>query len=143
MKFSGLKHAFAVDPPGPAQPTPEQQPAIDALCRRVMRFGLQNNLAPLMLDMTRPYNFLMSQTGHFFSPALRAILPGQMHADFKHLMEFLENRGALEYLQVRLEELDELDAAEREAQAMEASTDSDSEEIRRDGAGDDTAGRGS
>ena len=32
-----LKHAFAVDEPGAAEPTPEQQPAVDWFCRQVSR----------------------------------------------------------------------------------------------------------
>jgi hypothetical protein len=32
-----LKHAFAVDPPGPAEPTPLQRAAAETICREIVR----------------------------------------------------------------------------------------------------------
>ena len=107
-----LKHAFAVDPPGPADPTPEQRDAVDAVCRQIVKRHLTTP-ALLFLEMSKPLNYLGSQAMHFFAPMLSVLSGGQRH---RHFAAFLEHRGSIDYLCRRIEEL------EAEAVAKSAST---------------------
>lgn len=97
-----LKHAFAIDPPGPAQPTDEQRAVIEKLCAEVVRRGLA---APALvaLEMSRPLNFISSQALHFLAPIVSVFTDADAH---KHLAEFLERRGSVDYLCGRIEELE-------------------------------------
>ena len=121
-----LKHAFAVDPPGPAEPTDAQKRAVDRVIKEVVRRGLA---APTLmaLEMSRPLNFLGSQALHFFSPFVSVLTNSGGCDDFA---EFLEQRGAIDYICTRIEEreceletqaADQTDTAVETAQA--ASTD--------------------
>ncbi len=97
-----LKHAFAVEPPGLAQPTDEQRAIIETICGEVVRRRMA--LPALMaLEMSRPLNFIGSQAIHFFTPIISALTDADAH---KHLAEFLERRGSVEYLCGRIEELE-------------------------------------
>ena len=104
-----LKHAFAVDPPGPAQPTPEQGQAADAVCRQIVKRHLTTP-AILFLEMSRPLNYLGSQVLHFFAPLLSVLSQSGGH---RHFAAFLEQRGSIDYLCRRIEEL-EAEAARHE-----------------------------
>lgn len=95
-----LKHAFAVDPPGPAEPTPEQKPAVDKVCAEVVRRHLTTP-ALLFLESSRPLNFLGSQSMHFFMPFLSVLTDTRGP---KHFAEFLSQRGSIDYLCRRIED---------------------------------------
>ncbi|MFQ5732820.1 MAG: hypothetical protein ACE5KM_12810 [Planctomycetaceae bacterium] len=97
-----LKHAFAVDPPGPAEPTPAQHDAVEKVCREVVRRQLSTP-AWLFLEMSRPLNYIGSQTLHFFQPMIGALTDS---AAPKHFAEFLEHRGSIEYICRRIEDLE-------------------------------------
>ena len=97
-----LKHAFAVDPPGPAEPTESQRAVVEKLCAEVIRRGLTTP-ALLSLEMSRPLSFIGSQTLHFFSPFISIISDADGH---KHLASFLEKRGSIDFICQRIEELD-------------------------------------
>jgi hypothetical protein len=97
-----LKHAFAVDPPGPARPTAEQQEVVDAFCRWVARRHLTTP-GLVLLEMSRPINWIMAQAGHFISPGVWAVTPEQTHARYKAFVSFLEHRGSIEHLARRIE----------------------------------------
>ena len=97
-----LKHAFAVDPPGPAEPTPDQRDAVDRVCQEVVRRHLTTP-ALLFLEMSRPMNYLGSQTMHFFQPMIAALTNS---AAPRHFAEFLEHRGSIDYICRRIEELE-------------------------------------
>ncbi|MEW6752918.1 MAG: hypothetical protein AB1505_18355 [Candidatus Latescibacterota bacterium] len=99
---ASLRHAFAVDPEGPAEPTPAQQPVVERLCAEVVRRRLTAP-ALLLLEMARPLNFLGAQLMHFLHPMATALLRGEAYT---HLAAFLERRGAVEHLCRRLEELE-------------------------------------
>ncbi len=94
-----VRHAFAVDPPGPATPTPEQQPAVDRVCMQVAKRHLTTP-GLIALEMSRPLNYIFSQTLQFFSPGAWAIF-GQRN--YQHFAAFMEHRGAMEYLERRIE----------------------------------------
>jgi hypothetical protein len=97
-----LKHAFAVDPPGPAEPTPEQEAAVDAVCRQIVKRHLTTP-SLLFLEMSRPLNYVGAQLLHFFGPFLSVLTHRKGHRDFA---AFLEHRGAIDYLCRRIEELE-------------------------------------
>ena len=101
-----LKHAFAVDPPGPAEPTPEQKPVVDRFCRWVARRHLTLP-GIIVMEVIRPLNWVMAQAGHFFSPGVWAVTPEQTHQGYKLFVSFLEHRGSIEYITRRIECLEE------------------------------------
>lgn len=104
-----LKHAFAVDPPGTAVPTPRQAEIVDRVCREVVRRRLTTP-ALLALEMSRPLNFVAAQVVLFFDPIVRAVITGDGSHEFA---TFLEHRGSVDYLVGRIETL-EADTVRRE-----------------------------
>lgn len=113
-----LKHAFAVDPPGPAEPTPEQSEVVDAVCRQIVKRHLTTP-ALLFLEMSRPLNYLGSQVLHFFAPFLAVVSRGGGH---RHFAAFLEHRGSIDYLCRRIEEL-EAEATRQDAKPQSENPD--------------------
>ncbi len=105
-----LKHAFAVEKPGPAEPTPEQKSATEAVCRQIVKRHLTTPTI-LFLEMSRPLNYVAAQLLHFFGPILTMISQRDGH---RHFAAFLEHRGSIDYLCRRIEEL--------EAQAVQQET---------------------
>lgn len=102
-----LRHAFAVDPPGPSEPTPEQQSAVDWFCRQVAKRRLATP-GLIALEMSRPLNFLGAQAMHFFSPGMWALARQQSFEQYTHFAAFLEQRGAIDYLVRRIEHFEAL-----------------------------------
>jgi hypothetical protein len=96
-----LKHAFAVDAPGPAQPDEAQALIIERVCREVVRRRL---VAPalMVLEMGRPLNHLSAQVLHFFQPFV-TVLGGA--AAYDQFASFLERRGSLDYIGARIESI--------------------------------------
>ena len=96
-----LKHAFAVDPPGPAQPNATQALIVERVCREIVRRRL---VAPavLALEMGRPLNHLSAQVLHFFQPFV-TMLGGA--AAYEQFAAFLEQRGSLDYIGARIESI--------------------------------------
>ena len=97
-----LKHAFAVDPPGPAEPTVQQQPSVDWLCLQIARRRLTTP-GLIFLEMSRPLNFLGAQAMHFVRPGIWALAAEHTYAGYVNFAEFLERRGSTEYLARRVE----------------------------------------
>ncbi len=100
-----MKHAFAVDPPGPAEPTAEQQRVVDWVCRQVAMRHLTTP-ALIALEMARPLNWIAAQGMHVFAPIIWAIAREQTHEDFNHFAAYIEQRGSIEYLCRRIEHLE-------------------------------------
>ena len=109
-----LRHAFAVDPPGPLQPDEAERALVERLCAEVVRRRLTSP-ALLLLEMTRPLNYLSAQALHALQPFLSVL--GKPR-DIDRLARFLERRGSIEYLSDRLEALDR--DKDHEAQARNA-----------------------
>jgi hypothetical protein len=101
-RMDWFKHAFATDPPGPAQPTDRQRVLIDRLCHEVVRRRMTMP-AHLLLEMGRPLNFVSAQLMVFFQPFLTALADA---AAYDELTAFLEQRGSLEYIESRLEAIE-------------------------------------
>ncbi len=89
-----LKHAFAIERPDSVQPNEQQRAVIDQLCREIVRRRLTTP-ALMFLEMSRPLNYVGSQALHFFMPFISAVSDAQAP---KHLAEFLEQRGSIDYI---------------------------------------------
>ena len=97
-----FKHAFAVDPSGPVEPTAPQREVIDTVCLEITRRHLSTP-ALLFLESFRPLNYLGSQLLHFFHPFVSAVL----NADgYRHFTDFLEKRGSIDYLCNRIKDME-------------------------------------
>lgn len=94
-----LKHAFALDDGTPAEPTTDQQQAIDRILREILRRRLDVP-AGMLLEACRPLNYVGAQALRFFSPMMQAVLGLKGQNDFA---EFLEKRKSVDYLLSRLE----------------------------------------
>ncbi|UCD76614.1 MAG: hypothetical protein JSV91_06750 [Phycisphaerales bacterium] len=97
-----LKHAFAIDPPEPAEPTPEQQAPIDWMCSLAARKHLTTP-AWMALQICRPLNWVGAMTMHFLSPAVWAITPDRLFKNYRSFAGYLEHRGSIDYMVRRLE----------------------------------------
>jgi len=93
-----FQHAFAVDPPGPAQPDDAQRVLIDRVCGEVVRRRLAAP-ALLALEMNRPLNYLSAQVLQFFHPFLTVLVDP---AGYEQFTRFLERRGSIDYLVERI-----------------------------------------
>lgn len=110
--FRWLKHAFAVEPPGPLTPTDDERRVLDRLAGEVARRGLAMP-ALLVLECSRPLNFVASQFLVFIAPFAELIFNP---ADYRTLRGLLERRGSVEYICRRIEE----SAAQRKAASRNA-----------------------
>jgi len=93
-----LKHAFAVDPPGPAEPNEIQRTVVDRLCKEVVRRRMVTP-ATLILEMGRPLNYVSAQFLHFWQPIVSAVINA---AEYEQFSLFLEQRGSIDYISGRL-----------------------------------------
>jgi len=110
-----LKNAFAVEPPGAAEPTLQQQEVLDRVCAEVVRRGMTTP-ALMFLEMSRPLNFLGSQAMHFFQPMVSAVVDATGYQQFAM---FLERRGSVEYLCRRIEHFEQEQDAKRQADSRD------------------------
>ena len=62
-----LRHAFAVEPAGPAEPSAEERAALDPLIAEVRRRGMVGP-AVLFLESVSPLNNVGAQSLHFMQP---------------------------------------------------------------------------
>ncbi len=102
---SKLKHAFAVDAPGAVEPTDAQRPAVEWVCAQVAKRHLTLP-GLIVLEMMRPLNYIGAQVMHFTSPGVWAIAPKHIYGGYQNFATFLENRGSVEYMCRRIEELE-------------------------------------
>ena len=100
--MSWLGHAFAVERPGPAQPTEAQRPVVDRVCLEIVRRRLTTP-ALILLETSRPLNYLGAQAMHFLEPIVSAILDGD---GYRRFTEFIERRGSVDYFCDRLQEME-------------------------------------
>jgi len=97
-----LKHAFAVDPPGPCEPDESERLLVDRICKEIVRRRLSTP-ALLYLEVAGPLGYLGSQAMHFFRPIVSAIFNTQ---GYERFARYLERRGSVDYICNRLEELE-------------------------------------
>ena len=98
-----LKHALAIDPPQALEPNEAQRELVEKVCAEIVRRRLTTP-ALLMLEMSRPLNYVSAQFLHFVQPFASAIVDAE---GYRQLTEFLEQRGSIEYICKRLEAMDE------------------------------------
>jgi len=98
-----LKHAFGIETAADLLPTPEQIKAIDQFCKIVIR---RNLIVPvsMFLEMVRPLNYVGSQILHGLSPFVSVWMNSR---SLNEMAEFLENRGAIDFLCDRLKKMEE------------------------------------
>jgi hypothetical protein len=101
-RWQKLKHAFAVDPPGPVEPTEVQQVGVDWVCRQVAKRHLTTP-GIFALEMSRPLNWVTAQAMHVMSPIVWALARQLTHEHYKEFAAFLEQRGAFDYLVERIQ----------------------------------------
>lgn len=102
-----LKHAFALDPPGPAEPTESQRLVVERLCGELVRRHL-DGVALVALESCRPLHYLGAQVLHVIAPLAGIVLSTSA---LNELAAFLERRGSIDYLCMRLETLRQNQAA--------------------------------
>ena len=115
---SKLKHAFAVDAPGAVEPTEQQRPAVEWICTQIAKRHLSTP-GLIFFEMVRPLNYLGAQVMHFTRPGVWAIAPRHIYGGYIHFAEFLEQRGSLEYMCRRIEELEAEYTKEEKAASAE------------------------
>ncbi|TVQ51136.1 MAG: hypothetical protein EA377_13205 [Phycisphaerales bacterium] len=110
-----MRHAFAVDDPDAFTPNDVQRELVDGLAQRIARRGMTTPVS-LMLDVGQPYNYLTSQTMHFFRPVASTLLwtfapflpRGLSPESYAEFARMLEHRGALPYIRQRVEHFEEM-----------------------------------
>jgi len=101
MSFAtAFRHAFYVDPPGPATPDDTTRDIVDRVCRSIVKRGMTTP-ALMALEMSRPLNFIAAQAMHIVRPAAELVLDTQ---SFKQFALFLEQRGSIEFFCNRLQQ---------------------------------------
>ena len=86
-----LRHAFAVEHPGPAVPSPEERAALDPLIAEIRRRGLVTP-AVFFLESVEPLNNVGAQALHFMQPFATAVLDA---VRFDVLTKYVERRGSI------------------------------------------------
>lgn len=114
-----IRHAFAVEDPEDFTPTELERAAAEKVCREIVR---RRMILPtsMLLEMSRPLNYLGAQALHFFTPFASVLVDGRSWEDFA---SFVERRGSVEYL-IRM--LDDCEAAAKSDAEGSGSTESGS-----------------
>ena len=94
-----LRHAFAVEPPGPAVPSSEERAALDPLIAEIRRRGLVTP-AVFFLESVEPLNNVGAQALHFMQPFATAVLDPVRYAV---LVKYLERRGSITWVAQELQ----------------------------------------
>lgn len=96
-----LKHAFAIERGQPVVPTASQAEIIDRVCREIVRRQLTLP-AQMFLETSVPLHYLAGQILRFAEPLLATVLSS---AEIRDFATFVEQRGAVEYICLRLDQL--------------------------------------
>jgi len=113
---SALRHAFHVQPPGPATPSPEEAAVVERIVREIVRRRM-SGAALVFLESSRPLSGVGAATMHFLQPFATAVIKPDL---WSLLTRFLERAGAVEYLCLRIEDLERQAAGEASASAPSA-----------------------
>jgi len=95
---SAIRHAFAIEPAGPAEPTLAERAALEPLIAEVRRRGLAGP-AILFLEGCAPLNGVGAQALHFMQPIATAVLDPVRYAT---LARYLERRGSVAWVVAEL-----------------------------------------
>ena len=118
-----IRHAFAIEDAAAFEPTAREAAAAEKVCREIVRRRMTVP-AVMLLEMSRPLNYLGAQALHFFQPFGTVLIePGS----WETFANFLERRGSVEYLARLIEdieathaEVEKQDAAAPEAGGTDA-----------------------
>lgn len=114
-----LRHAFAVEDPDAFEPTDRERELAHRVCREVVRRRMVTP-ALMLLEMSRPLNYLGAQALHFFRPFGSVFVDAE---GWEAFAAFVEKRGSVEFLCRTLE--DEAAAAGADAAGGESESDVD------------------
>lgn len=106
-----IKHAFAVEDPEDFEPTERERLAAEKICEEVVRRRMTLP-ASMLLEMSRPLNYLGAQALHFFTPFASVLVDGRSWEDFA---AFVERRGSVEYLIRTIEDSEAAAKARKDA----------------------------
>jgi hypothetical protein len=95
-----LKHAFAVEDADAFTPTEHEREIATRVCREVVRRRMTTP-ALMLLEMSRPMNFLGAQALHFFKPFGSVFVEA---GSWEAFAGFVERRGSVEFLCRTLED---------------------------------------
>jgi hypothetical protein len=98
LVLRAFRHAFAVEPAGPAEPSAEERAALDPLIAEIRRRGIAGPAA-LFLEGLTPLNGIGAQALHFMQPFATAVLDPVRYAT---LTRYLERRGSIAWLVAEL-----------------------------------------
>lgn len=102
-----IRHAFAIEDAAAFEPTDREAAAAEKVCREIVRRRMTVP-AVMLLEMSRPLNYLGAQALHFFQPFGTVLIePGS----WETFANFLERRGSVEYLARLIEDVEAEDAA--------------------------------
>jgi hypothetical protein len=100
--FQRLRHAFAIEDAASFEPTEREYAIAEKLCQEVVRRRMTVP-ALMLLEMSRPLNYLGAQALHFFQPFGTVLVdPGA----WETFAGFIERRGSVEYLCRLIEDLE-------------------------------------
>lgn len=124
-----IRHAFAIEDAASFEPTEREAAAAEKVCREIVRRRMTVP-AVMLLEMSRPLNYLGAQALHFFQPFGTVLIePGS----WETFANFLERRGSVEYL-ARL--IEDVEATHVEPGSKDDSTPPDGSETSREGGTD-------
>ena len=89
-----FRHAFAIDDPEDFEPTERERELVQKICREIVRRRMTTP-ALMLLEMSRPLNYLGAQALHFFKPFGSVLIDPKAWEDFA---AFVEKRGSVEFV---------------------------------------------
>ena len=107
--YEWLKHAFSTGSSGAATPTAVQAKLIDRVCREIVRRQMTLP-AQMFVESSAPLHFVGGQLMRFLEPFISVVLDPNEVRDFA---SFIEQRGSMEYISTRLEEIERRAAEEK------------------------------
>jgi len=99
---SALRHAFHLQPPGPATPSPEEAAVVERIVQEIVRRRM-SGAALVFLESSRPLSGVGAAAMHFLQPFATAVIKPEL---WSLLTRFLERAGSVEYLCLRIEDLE-------------------------------------
>ena len=97
-----FRHAFAVDAPGPAEPTDSQRVVVEMLLGKIVERGMAQP-AGIFLESWRPLGVLTGQGMQALSPFAGILLDPNA---WKEVADYLDKRGAISWMLHRMDELE-------------------------------------
>ena len=97
-----IRHAFAVDAPGPAEPTDSQRVVVEKLLTTIVERGMAHP-AGIFLESWRPLGVLTGQGMQALSPFAGILLDQNA---WKEVANYFDKRGAILWMLQRMDELE-------------------------------------